>query len=221
MDAYLQSLSSKNRYNMRRPAQALASEATLRTSIRRFQLPGEVDAFLDDGAKVSEKTYQSRKLGSGLKRGGSTESAIRRAAERGSLLGHVLYINDQPAAFQFALVQSHVFVGIEMGYDPIWAKHQVGNVLFYRMLEDLEARGDDISMIDMSTYDSVFKHRAANVRTPVQNYYLFPRNWAGRSIYWPVRGAMSVKSWGMDLSDRLQLTARIRHYARTRETGAR
>jgi len=217
VDAYLQSLSSKNRYNMRRPAQKLASEKNLRTSLKRFQRPGEVDAFLDDGIKVSEKTYQSRKLGTGLSRGGSREKIMRFAAERGSFLGHVLYINDQPAAFQFALVHARTFYGIEMGYDPAWAQHHVGNVLFFRMLEDLEKAGDDINLIDMLTYDSVFKHRASNVRVPVQNYYLFPRSWAGRSIYWPLKGAMSLKALGLRLSDRLRLTARIKRFLREQE----
>jgi len=217
VDTYLQSLSSKNRYNMKRPAQKLASDKSLRIILKRFQRPTDVDTFLDDGIKVSEKTYQSRKLGAGLSRGGNREKILRYAAERGSFLGHVLYINDEPVAFQFALVHARTFYGIEMGYDPAWAQHHVGNVLFFRMLEDIEKSGDDIRLIDMLTYDSVFKHRSANLRVPAQNYYLFPRTWTGRSIYLPVAAAMSLKTAGTRLVDRLQLTARVKRFLRRQE----
>lgn len=212
VEAYLKSLTSKNRSNMKRPVQKVEGSG-VKLTVKRFQQPTEIDDFLCDGIAISDKTYQNR-LGSGLTRGGDREAMIRFAAGRGCFLAHVLYADDQPAAFQYALIDRQTLYGLEMGYDPAYAHLQIGNALFFKMLEDLEKHRDPINMIDMMTYDSVFKRRSSNIRVPAHNYYLFPRTASGRMTYYPVLIATRVRMLGLSALRALNLSDRIKRWSR-------
>lgn len=181
-EAYLASLGADSRRNFKRYEKKLFSNVELKAEVKRFQGLDEVERFLDDGIKVSNKTYQNQ-LGLGLARGTPTERRIRFAAERKSFLGHILYLQREPVAFHLGYLFGDTFFAVQMGYDPAHAAHQPGAVLFFHVLQDLERLRLSVRLIDCLAGVTDFKLRTTNRKEPIQNYYLFPRTMRGFAAY--------------------------------------
>lgn len=179
VETYLASLGADSRRNFKRYEKKLFSKSEMRAEVRRFQTASDIDRFLDDGIKVSDKTYQKNLLGLGLARGGPTERRIRFAAERQSFLGHILYLQGEPAAFHLGFLFGESFFAVQMGYDPAYSVHQPGAVLFFHVLQDLERMQLPVRVIDCMAGVTDFKLRTTNRKERIQNYYLLPRTMRG------------------------------------------
>lgn len=183
VEAYLASLGADSRRNFKRYEKKLFANSEMRAEVKRFQTPSDIDLFFDHGIKVSDKTYQKNLLGLGLVRGGPTERRIRFAAERQSFLGHILYLQGEPAAFHLGYLFGETFFAVQMGYDPAYSVHQPGAVLFFHVLQDLERLRLPIRVIDCLAGVTDFKLRTTNRKERIQNYYLFPRTMRGFATY--------------------------------------
>jgi CelD/BcsL family acetyltransferase involved in cellulose biosynthesis len=202
VEAYLASLGPDSRRNFKRYDKKLFASVELRAEVKRFQDPNEIDRFLDDGIKVSDKTYQKNLLGLGLTRGGPTERRIRFAAERRSFIGHILYLNDEPVAFHLGYLFEESFFAVQMGYDPAHSSHQPGAVLFLHVLHDLERLRLPVRVIDCLAGVTDFKLRTTNRKEPIQNYYLFQRTMRGFAMYASLRIADLTVGLARALADR-------------------
>lgn len=187
VEAYLASLGADSRRNFKRYEKKLFANSEMRAEVRRFQTPSDIDLFLHDGVKVSDKTYQKSLLGLGLARGGPTERRIRFAAERQGFLGHILYLQGEPAAFHLGYLFGETFFAVQMGYDPSHSTHQPGAVLFFHVLQDVERLRLPVRVIDCLAGVTDFKLRTTNRKERVQNYYLFPRTTRGFATYASLR----------------------------------
>jgi Acetyltransferase (GNAT) domain len=184
VDDYLDSIGKESRRNLKRYSKKLLSDVSLRCEVKRFRTPEEAELFLKDGIRVSDKTYQKKQLDLGLSTCGRAAVQIRFAATRDAFVGHILYIDEVPVAFQYGFSYGRVFHVDQIGYDPAWAAHQVGSVLFFEVLRDFEKlRLDGIDTLDFGQGLTVFKERTTNERRQVCNYYLFPRTIRGFLLY--------------------------------------
>src|SRR5262249_28335994 len=141
------------------------------------------DAFLKDAIAVSAKTYQRKLLDRGLVAGSKEEKQIRFAAPKGAFLGHILYANGAPVAFQYGLVYNGTYFCEHTGYDPDWAQRQAGGVLFMETLRDFEKRKADIKVMDFGQGLNLFKERTTNERHAIAHYYLFNRTTGGWMLF--------------------------------------
>jgi hypothetical protein len=210
LEGYLASLGADSRRNFKRYSKKLFANEALKPKIERFRSADEIGRFLDDGIKISDKTYQKKLYGLGLARGGATEKRFRFAAERGAFLGHILYLNGEPAAFHYGFVFGETFFVLQMGYDPAVAQHQAGAVLFFHVLEDVERLKLPIKVVDCLPGVTDFKLRTTNRKTRIENFYLFKKGLRGSALYAAVKLVDATTRGLKTLAERFKLSERLR-----------
>jgi hypothetical protein len=216
LEAYLASLGADSRRNFKRYSKKLFANAELKPAIERFRSEAEVTRFLDDGMKISDKTYQKKLYGLGLARGGATEKRFRFAAAHQGFLGHILYFKGEPVAFHYGFVFGKTFFVVQMGYDPAFSQHQPGAVLFFHVLEDVEKLKLGVTSIDCLPGVTDFKLRTTNRKERIQNFYLFKRDLGGTARYFAIKVIDVVVRGLKSAAARLALTDRLRGWARRR-----
>jgi hypothetical protein len=210
VETYLKSLGQESRRSLTRYSRKLLSDAALRCEVKRFASASEADQFMRDGMSVSDKTYQKKNLGLGLSLGGRVERQIKFAAARGNFIGHILYINDTPAAFQYGFVHGETCYVDQIGYDPAWASRHVGGVLLIEVLRQFERTGDNIKALDFGQGMTVFKERTTNERRAVRDYYLFKRTLNGFLLYHSAKWMSVTAGFASDFLERMKLKGAIR-----------
>ncbi len=183
VDKYLASIGKKSGKELQRNSKLLLSDPALKCEITCFRTPGEVEVFLRDSIRISDKTYQKKDLGLGISLGGAVERTIRFAVARGGFLGYILYINGEPAAFRYGFVCGRTATMKQTGYDPVWAERQIGSVLFFQVLRDFERMKLAVDCLDFMPDINLFKLRTTNDRRQIRHYYLFKRTFIGTVQY--------------------------------------
>jgi len=178
-ERYLASIGYTSRKDLRRTLKKFEKSDNLRVELRRYRSEDEVAAFLEDAIPVSDKTYQKQLLGIGLSDDDRLEVKLREAARKGYFLGHNLYLNGKAVAFHYGYNYNSTFYMIDGAYDPAWAKHQVGVVIFCEVLKDIEKHGDRITLMDYMYGGGTYKERSSNLKMPERHYYLIPRTLFG------------------------------------------
>lgn len=206
VENYLKTISASRRGDLRRRHKKFQTDTTLIGKTRCFRLPDEVDDFLRDGTRISDTTWQKAEHGTGISAGGATERTIRAAAERGALLGYILYIDNRPAAFMCCFIEEHTCTVEQIGYDPIWTpKHHVGSILFLEMLYSLQRDQVPVNSIDFLSTSNLFKLQTTNRRYPVRNFYLFKRSPIGTLRYTTMRATDALSRFGAVIAQRFGL----------------
>jgi Acetyltransferase (GNAT) domain len=178
-ERYLTTLGKKTRKNLADTLKKLDREYGQRIRFVRYVGAESLPEFHSHACRVSETTYQARLLGLGLSRSGFMLKYLQAAAARGYFLGFVLFIDDQPVAFDYGYIFNRCFSLVEGGYDPAWSKAQVGSYNFVRILKDFEAHAVPVSTLDYLYGDNTFKIRTSNSAVPERHYYLFKKSVAG------------------------------------------
>lgn len=191
-ETYLASLGKVSRKELRRNARALLGDAAMACEVRVYRTPAEAEIFLQHGMLVSEKTYQRRDLGLGLFAGGNAERAIRFAASVDALRGCILYINGAPVAFEYGFIWAGVCAMRQAGYDPAWARSQVGSVLFSEFIRGCESEERPIHTFDLMPGLNLFKLRTTNEKIRIQHFRLFPRSVIGTARYAAIAGLFTL-----------------------------
>ena len=96
----------------------------------------QVEAFLQDGEKLSRMTYQWN-LGRRLCNDASNRQRLTRMAEAGVLRCYILYLHGKPCAFSCGELSHKVYLYESSGYDPKYADDSPGTALMLWMIRDL------------------------------------------------------------------------------------
>jgi CelD/BcsL family acetyltransferase involved in cellulose biosynthesis len=169
---------------------------------------------MNDAISVSSTTYQRRLLDRGLVAGSREEAQIRFAAPKGAFLGHVLYANGVPIAFQYGLLYNGTYFCEHTGYDPCWSACQPGAVLFIQALLDFEKRKADLKVMDFGQGLNLFKERTANERHAITHYYLFNRTASGFLHYRTAQAMTRTVKLLSIILHRLKLRETVRVFTR-------
>lgn len=190
VEEYLKAIGKGTRKDLKRCAKELMSDPARDCKVRSFSTPAELEEFLADGVAISDKTYQKKHLHLGLSTGGKLEAQLRFAAGRGAFLGHILYVDRVPIAFQYGFIYGDKYFAQQVGHDPDWKDVQPGSVLHLEVLRDIECRKLDVKVLDFGQGMTKFKERTTNEHRIIGHYYLFPRTPKGFALYL-VAGSMS------------------------------
>lgn len=115
----------------------------------------------DDLAAIENKSWlAARTDGSDAKftmggHGGFWREAAKDAEIAAVMWAAILHVDGKPAAFSFDLNQGRIKYAIANSYDPAFAKHSPGKLLYYRNL----VRGieDGLTLVDWGAGDSGYK----------------------------------------------------------------
>lgn len=136
-------------------------------------------AAFDALASVEEKSWiAARTDGSDAKFTTRGHGAFWRAAAADPVIAEMLWaavlrVDGAPAAFSFDLNAGSLKYAIANSYDPAFAKHSPGKLLYYRNL--VRALDDGIAMVDWGAGDSGYKRVIGAAPGPAIRDWLFVR----------------------------------------------
>lgn len=145
----------------------------------RFVEPDGWPAAFDAMAEVEKRSWLAdRTDGSDAKftRWGHGEffrAAARDPVIAGMFHAAILWVDEAPAAFSFDLDAGTLKYAIANSYDPAYAKHSPGKLLYYRNL--VEAIGRGITRVDWGAGDSGYKRVIGASEGPVMRDWLLLR----------------------------------------------
>jgi len=160
IDNFYASRSKKHRKHLKQYQNALERQYPGQVRICAYRNPEEVERAVCDAASISKRTYQSG-MGCGFQDDFSKRNILHEAAQKGWFRGFILYINEEPAAFRFALEYRRVFFGDGIGYDPQWKQLRIGTILFIKVLEHL-CNEKQMDYYDFGFGDAEYKRSFGN-----------------------------------------------------------
>jgi hypothetical protein len=117
----------------------------------------DVNYLIDVACRIVESTYKS-----GLAVG-FTNSAVNRAlleknAGDGQLRAYILYVGDEPCAFQFDVRHGKIQFTEFGSFDPRWSRGSPGMVLLIKVLEQL-CEDSDVNIMDYGFGHALYKSK--------------------------------------------------------------
>lgn len=171
IDSFYKSRSKRHRGNLRRYIRNLEEEYANQVRIISYRREAEVEEFITAASQISSQTYQD-KLGSSFVDNEQTKKLIETAARCGWLRAHVLYVGDEPCAFQCALHYKRIYFLEQIGFNTKWRQYNAGTVLFLKVLEEL-CEGRETETIDFGFGDADYKRSYGNMRWQEASVYIF------------------------------------------------
>jgi Acetyltransferase (GNAT) domain len=160
---FMGTLSRKERHNLRRYAGRVESDFPQKIRIQCFRGEGQLDDLMRDTEQIAKKTYQ-RALGVGFRDNFETRKLLKTAAQKGTLLACVLYLENYPAAFMIGVQYRQALHGTAMGYDPRFTEYSPGSLLLIHWIEDAfaPAASQRVAEIDLGPGEARFKRSLHN-----------------------------------------------------------
>lgn len=202
-DEYLGTLSAKSRYDIRRTRRRLEKNGDSECVVEKYLKVEDVARFVDDACAISSTTWQYQQQSAGFRDPQVLRDRFEHTARLGWFHGYLLRVHGKPVAFQVGHVLEGVYYAQEIGYDPSWAKKQVGIYLFVAVIEDLISNEQGVYCYDFGFTDSLYKQRFSNRSTREGFYYLFPRTVRMSALWIALRISIGVT----DLVRRILSTA--------------
>ena len=206
-DSFLAQRSAKHRSGFRRMTKRFESLNEGRVRYAVFDKEADVDAFCTAAESVARSTYQ-RGLGAGFFDNWENRQRLVLSARAGSLRAYVLFAGDTPLAFWAGERIGEVMYILWTAFDPQHRKHEIGTILFLKMLEDLLRH--NVRTIDFGPGGAEYKERFGNLCLQEQDIFVYrptPKGLMTRSIGGLNNVANQV---GRQLLDNLGITQRLK-----------
>lgn len=171
IDLFYQNRSKKHRGNLHRYIRKLEDQYGGQVKVITGCRKNELDKAIRAIASVSAKTYQSS-LGSGFVDNARNRTLMRTAAKSGWLRAHILFITDEPCAFQLGLHYGRTYFLEQIGFDPHWKRFNAGTVLFVKVLEEL-CRDHTVDYLDFGFGEANYKQSYGNEKWFETSVYIF------------------------------------------------
>ena len=161
-ETYLEKFSSKQRYNLKREVKCLREHGQGVLEMLRVESEHQVESFLAEARRVSEKSWQHARLGTRIQNGVKQRDSLIDLARRHILRSYLLRCGGKPCAFVVGYHYRDVFHYVEVGYDPTFARFSPGRVLLYLLLEDL-SQESDVRIVNFGVGDSEYKRQFGTI----------------------------------------------------------
>lgn len=137
-DDYCAGFRGKTLSTIRRKVRKAAATNRERPLIVCHRTPAELESFFDHALPISRRSYQQRLFGNGLPETEAFRDRVMERAERGEILGFVLFLHDRPAAYTLCPRTTPGTVLYDhTGYDPEHDQLSPGTVLQFGIIETL------------------------------------------------------------------------------------
>jgi CelD/BcsL family acetyltransferase involved in cellulose biosynthesis len=171
-----QRMSKKHRYWARRIMRLLEKDFPGALRYACYSAPNEVEKLYKDAHQVARKTYQWG-LGVGFCDSEEQRKRLRLEAEKGWLRGYVLYLRDEPVAFWNCVVYQDKAYLASTGYDPAFAKYEVGTALFLRLINDMCCQ--NLKQLDFGIGSAFYKERFGDIGVEEDTICVFASTFRG------------------------------------------
>jgi hypothetical protein len=206
-------LSGKNARRLKRYQRALGEECGSPVYLERITAPEALPEFIRHVTTVSGASWQGRNLGQTFDIDSPLARRMKDFAQRGWFRGYLLRSASTPIVYLIGHQADGRYYAHRVGYDPKYASFGPGNILFYRVVEDL-ATHDRQGVLDFGGGDSEYKHRFGTDAYDEQHVYLFRRSAYGALAQTTHRAFAAVTGGARAGLERFGLAARVRKVLR-------
>lgn len=213
LEAYLASLPSGRRQDLRRSQRRFEREFSGRYAYALCRDPEDVREFLATVEPVSRQTYQAQLRGLAVTGSGHVGHLAIEGARRGCVRCYLLTVDGRPVAWRIGYLFGDTFFSHHVGYDPAYESWHPGVVMHLHTVEDLSRLGS-VRFLDMLYGDNAFKRKAANLERREQNYYVFPRSPQGTASYVLLAAVNRSSEWIGGMLERHGLKERLKRALR-------
>lgn len=148
-EEYQKKFKSKTRATLKKKVTKFFQEDPKGNYFKIFKTESEIETFIRLAGTVSSKTYQHHLFGRGIPQCQDFVEEARTQASKGLVRGYLLYFHNTPVSYTFGPVMGDgVFLFDYNGYDPDYSKLSPGNVLQFKIIEDL-CSDPDIRVYDL------------------------------------------------------------------------
>jgi hypothetical protein len=171
MEEFFASLSKNTRSNLKSHLNKLGKKYPGKVRIHTYSKLEDVPQAIRDVTYISKNTYQHA-LGAGFADTLQNHILLNTAATKGWFRVHILYINEEPTAFEYALKYGRTYFGEATGYDSKWKDLNVGTVTLLKVLEILCQEGAT-DYFDFGFGDAPYKQQYCNEHWMEASVYIF------------------------------------------------
>lgn len=183
---YLKQLSSKSRQNLTRSVRRFTQRQASQVTWTLHTTPDEIKDFHKEAVAISQQTYQTKLLDSGLSATADFLDEMVQAASLHKARGYLLHDCGKAIAYAWCFQQGRRLIYNNIGYLPEFAEHSPGSVLLYHILEDT-FNCAEINVLDFGPGEAIYKsifstgyHEFVDVyllKNTFRNYILLKLHW--------------------------------------------
>ena len=148
----------KKRYNLKRQARILESDAKSGVSVQCITDTADVPHF---NMHVKAIANQSWKAAGAMPESVRDDTVLIDVASKKLLRAYLLFMDGTPITYALGYQFDGVYHYSDIGFDETYGKYSPGCVLLFRMIEDL-ARNTSTKLINFGIGDSEYKRQFAN-----------------------------------------------------------
>ena len=171
INSFYESISAKHAHHLRKLRNKLQKAYPNEIQFVTYRHQAELDTAIKTTSEISSTTYQYA-YGLGVVDDHQTRTILSQAARLGWLQIDILYINNEPAAFQLAMRYRNTYFGYKIGFNPKWEKFRIGTVLFLKVTEALCA-DPSIKYYDFGFGDAEYKRSYCDTDWTEGYIYIF------------------------------------------------
>jgi hypothetical protein len=219
LETYLKSIDAKHRNALRRTRRKFEEAYQGRFSFEVYTSREDIRSLIGAIEPVSNRTYQSRLLGIGIKKGGHIANQLEEGARRGYARCYLLKVDSSPVSWRLGYVYGATYYSHHIGYDPNWRHWNPGILIHMAVIEDLLSHCRQVRTLDLLYGDSLLKRRLSNQSREERHFYLFPRHARGILSYWSLRVVNSISQGFGGLLRAINKSEQVKLWLRRRAEG--
>ncbi len=122
-----------------------------------YHKQSDVDYFINVASRIEAASYKNH-VGVGFISSAFTRPVMEQAARNGWLRAYILYVGDEPCAFELDIQYGHTQFAEQSSFDPKWSRGSPGIVLWVKVLEEL-CQDSKICRADYGFGDAPYKRQ--------------------------------------------------------------
>ena len=205
---YWAKFSSKTRNTFKRKQKKIGA-----TRLVRISEPTQIAEFLETAHTISQRTWQSEKLGLRIHNNDAELRFFTTLATQQSLRSYLLFVDDKPAAFLIGTQHKGHFNYEEVGYDRDFADRSPGQVLLVQVLEDLLSDNPP-RVFDFGGGAADYKQLFATTASTSGSIWLVPPGVRPQLCLAYLRACRSLDRVARDIAKRIGATTLLRQLIR-------
>ena len=171
VEEFYRQIPNSRKRRWRRNIRQLEKISSSEIKIACYRQLSDVNYLIDVACQIKESTYKSS-LAVGFTDSPVNRALLEKSAMNGSLRAYILYVGDEPCAFQFDVRYGKTQFTEFGSFDPRWSRGSPGTVLLIKVLEQL-CRDSDVSIMDYGFGHALYKRKFGTNHWLEETIYIY------------------------------------------------
>lgn len=157
MEEFYSHIPNSRKRRWRRDIRQLEKISSSEIKVVCYRGLSDVNYLIDVACRINESTYKSG-LAVGFTDSDVNRALLEKNAKEGRLRAYILYVGDEPCAFQFDVLYGKTQFTEFGSFDPRWSRGSPGTVLLIKVLEQL-CQDSEVSIMDYGFGHALYKSK--------------------------------------------------------------